>query len=357
MNIAIFQSDLNVGGIQKSIINLLNNIGEDVDIDLFVFDKRDFFDVKFGKNVKINKLRRAPKLVKYLPYGLARKLYTPPIDLNKEYDLAIDFNSFWHECAIGAEKVRAKKRVMWLHSDITKKIETEFRYRINWFLGRNKFRYFDQLVAVSKGVKESFYESAKKKYHSIPISVIGNVIDTNEIFKKADEDVDLQVDFAKYNLCSVGRLGFEKGYDILLKHFAEVVEAMKKKIHLYLIGDGDERENLKKQAKDLGIANNVTFLGNKANPFKYVNLMDGFALESRYEGQGIVIWEAKALGLDIFISKNLERYNEGIRGCEDITQGIIEAAYRGKPNKVREPLAAYNEQIRRSIKELFTVDE
>ena len=57
----------------------------------------------------------------------------------------------------------------------------------------------------------------------------------------------------------------------------------------------------------------ITLLGNQPNPFKYLKLMDGFVLTSRYEGQGMVLWEAKALGLEIFMSKNLEKYNDGLR--------------------------------------------
>ncbi|MDD6095047.1 MAG: glycosyltransferase, partial [Clostridia bacterium] len=302
--IAIFQSDLRVGGIQKSIINLLSNLdGDEYDIDLFVFDEGEFFTQNFGENVHIVKLPRAPIVLKYCPYSVAYALYTPPIDLEKEYDVAVDFNSFWHECAIGAQKVNAKKRIMWLHSDISVKRQVEFRYRVNWALSRGKFRRFDELAAVSAGVRDSFYPCAPKKYSNMKISVIGNYIDTEEIYQKSLEKTDFYPSADKVNFISVGRLSYEKGYDILIDNFARAYKR-RQDIHLYLVGDGDERERLEEQAKRLGVAENVTFLGNKPNPFPYEAACDVFVLTSRYEGQPLVLEEATAVGLPVIISKN-----------------------------------------------------
>ena len=81
--------------------------------------------------------------------------------------------------------------------------------------------------------------------------------------------------------------------------------------------------------------------------------MDGFVLTSRYEGQGIVIWEAKTLGLELFISKNLEAYNPGIAGYDDIAQALICAKRR---EKVRDDLHEYNEEIDRRLAEVLGLE-
>ena len=81
----------------------------------------------------------------------------------------------------------------------------------------------------------------------------------------------------------------------------------------------------------------MTLLGNQPNPFPYMDRMDGFVLTSRYEGQGMVIWEAKALGLPLYLSKNLEAYNPGVtrlrrcrrraqRGPETRAEGLRRSA-------------------------------
>ena len=99
------------------------------------------------------------------------------------------------------------------------------------------------------------------------------------------------------------------------------------------------------QIRELGLEGFVTLLGNQTNPFCYMDKMDGFVLTSRYEGQGMVIWEAKALGLPLYISKNLEPYNPGVTGCGDMVQALLAAQ---KPaEKVYDDLSDYNAEITR----------
>jgi glycosyltransferase involved in cell wall biosynthesis len=150
----------------------------------------------------------------------------------------------------------------------------------------------------------------------------------------------------------MGRLCHQKGYDILLDYFAKV-HARRPDMRLYMLGDGPDREKLTEQMKRLGLEGVVTMLGNQPNPFPYLDKMDGFVLTSRYEGQGIVIWEAKTLGLELFISKNLEQYNPGITGREDIVEALCSARRR---EKVYDDLREYNENISRSLKTVLNLE-
>ena len=118
-----------------------------------------------------------------------------------------------------------------------------------------------------------------------------------------------------------------------------------------MIGDGPDRAALEKQIASLGLSGEVTLLGNQPNPFPYMDQMDGFVLTSRYEGQGMVIWEAKALGLPLYISKNLEIYNPGIAGCSDIPSALAAAE---KPAEKRyDPLTAYNAAISEQVRTIL----
>lgn len=328
--IAIFQSDLHVGGITRSLINLLKNIeNKKYDVDLFIFSEGIFFKDELGDNIHIFILPRSNKLLKYLPINMVMKLYAPAIDLKKEYDIAIDYNSYWHECSVGALKVKAKKRIMWLHSDIIEKQKVEFRYKIVWNLQYSKLKLFDQFVAVSDGVKDSFYKAVKVNNKKKPVLVINNLINVDGIIQKSKENVPIIVNSQNYNLVCVGHLGKEKGIDLLISSFAEAYK-QRKDIELYIIGDGPEKSVLEQQIKRLQLQNNVHLLGNKENPFPYEKQMDAFALMSRYEGQGIVLWEAKVLGLEVFMSQNLEKYNTGILGTSDMVKSIVGAKKREK---------------------------
>jgi len=348
--IAILQSDLNVGGIQKSLINILGEIDySKCMVDVYLFDRGVFFDLPEHENLRIMQCDAYPMLYRLVYFKLLRKLF-PSVKTDTQYDVAIDFNSYRNECSVAASTVKAKKRVSFIHNDVKIKRENEIKYRVLWHFFKGKFKFFDEFAAVSPGIVDSFRELTGT--HSKKITVIPNHINTAEIFDKAKRETDFTVDPAKYNLCTVGRLCHQKGYDILLGYMQEVF-AKRQDMHLYFIGDGPDREALENQAKELGIWEHVTFLGNQQNPFCYMDKMDGFVLTSRYEGQGMVIWEATALGLELFISRNLEKYNPGIEGREDIVDALSGAERR---EKVYDDLHEYNENIRRTFAELIEID-
>ena len=116
---------------------------------------------------------------------------------------------------------------------------------------------------------------------------------------------------------------------------------------------GPDRGKIKAQAERLGLAEKVILLGNQSNPFPYLDKMDAFTLTSRYEGQGMVIWEAKAVGLPLYISKNLEKYNPGIEGTEDLPAAFISAQ---RTEHVPDPLEEYNREISRSVRRVLELD-
>ncbi|MGE4353366.1 MAG: glycosyltransferase [Oscillospiraceae bacterium] len=351
-SIAIFQCDLRVGGIQKALINILNEIDySQCEVDLYLFDDKCFFDLPKHKNLNIIFLKPYFWLNRLVYFNILRRC--THIDLpDKAYDVAIDFNSYRNECAIGAIQTNAKKRVMWIHNDVEIKLRNEIKYRVLWHFFKSKLRYFDEFCAVSPGIIDGFRRVSGITDREI--TPIPNHVDTGEIFRKAEKPLPgFEVDPTRYNLCSVGRLCHQKGYDMLMAMLAEV-KTRRDDLHFYLIGDGPEREKLEHQIKALGLCDMVTLLGNQANPFNYLERMDGFVLTSRYEGQGIVILEAKALGLQIFISPNLEKYNPGIPGTEDIPAALSSAQRR---EKIRDDLASYNTVIGESLSRVLELKD
>ncbi len=345
--IAIFQRDLKAGGIQKSLINLLNNIDlNKYDIDLYLFDEEMFFEDKISKKINVIYLKPQNYFVRFIPFSLLKK--TNKYNINKKYDISIDYNSYDQSCALASIKTDAKKHIMWIHNDVIRERKNDFRYRVAHFIFKSKFKYYDTFVGVSKGVIEPFKKLNKVNHGSF--FVIPNFIDSDEIIKKSKEKVDIRVDNSKYNLISVGRLVVQKGFDILINDMKKIVSC-KKDIHLYIIGDGYERKKLEKQIKKSKLENYITLLGSKSNPFKYESIMDGFILESRYEGQGIVILEAKVLGLDLIIPDRLRGYVEDIPFTDNVCNTVINI--KKKKNKKIDRLENYNKKILEEIYKLF----
>ncbi|MCL2080916.1 MAG: polysaccharide pyruvyl transferase CsaB [Oscillospiraceae bacterium] len=343
--IAIFQSDLRVGGIQKSLVNILSGIDYSrCAVDLYLFERGRFFEFQEHPNLRVRYLKPYPYVNRIVYFRLLRKLMKPPGG-GQVYDVAVDFNSYRNECAIGALGVAAKKRVMWIHNDIELKLRNERRYRILWHFFKKKLPLYDEFCAVSPGIIDGFRRASGVT--DKPVTAIPNPINTEEILIKAGEPADfpVQPDPGHYNLCTVGRICHQKGFDILIDRLARVVPE-RPDLRLYLLGDGPDREKLQKQIERLKLGKVVTLLGYRANPFPYLRLMDGFALTSRYEGQGIVIWEAKSLGLELFIDKHLEKYNPGVEGVDDMVKALIAAKKR---EKVYDALKDYNESIRNDL--------
>jgi len=139
-------------------------------------------------------------------------------------------------------------------------------------------------------------------------------------------------------LISVGRLAFEKAYDILLKAFA-VVREKNPTATLTILGEGEDRQSLENLARDLQLNDSVHFLGFRQNPYSYMKRANIFILSSRYEGFSNVIVEALACGTPVVAtdcpSAIREVIKEGVNGwlaenenvaslAETINRAIIE---------------------------------
>lgn len=353
--ICIVQTDLNVGGIQKSLFNLLRNIDyTKFQIDLFLFEKGGFFEGSFPEALNVIYLEHPGKKYSFMKFDKVVKRLTFRIpEPEKEYDLAIDFNSYQNICAALVHQVKAKRKVMWVHNDVGIKLKGEWKYRVLWHFFKGKFKIFDRFVTVSDGLIAPF--SKASGVSADKIETICNYIDVNEIVEKAKQSPEgFAPDPVCFHFVAVGRLCYQKGYDILLEHFAKAAER-RPELRLHILGDGEDRSELEERVGRLRLTDKVEFLGNQPNPFGYMIRCDAFVSTSRYEGQPLNIMEAKALGLPIYITKNLEKYNScGVLGVEDMTEALVNAR---REELCPDPLTDYNQRILDSLERLTEDDD
>lgn len=311
---AIFQTDLNIGGIQKSCVNFLNTIDTTkYEVDLYLVEKENIFISDIKNNINIKYIKKLPYITKPIPFNILKCFYDNKI--KEEYDVVIDFNSYSNETAISAIKTKTKKRIMWIHNDIKIKIKEEFMYRILHFIFKRKYKYFDEFYAVSDGALESFtkmHGNNNKKYGVIP-----NLINIDEIDEKLKENSNIKIDPKKINVVSVGRVTHQKGFDILLKTINNIKDDIAN-MHFYIIGDGVEFKHINKLVHKYSLEEYVTLLGFKENPYSIMSQMDAFILLSRYEGQGMVFLEAAYLGLKVIMPEHLAKYVPELTPTADI---------------------------------------
>ena len=99
-----------------------------------------------------------------------------------------------------------------------------------------------------------------------------------------------------FNVLAAGKLKYQKGFDLLIEAVSHI---KKKEVHLTILGEGPEMENLERLKRDLGLSEQVTLKGFVANPYPYMAQTDLFVLSSRFEGFPNVVLEAMACGMPV----------------------------------------------------------
>ena len=103
----------------------------------------------------------------------------------------------------------------------------------------------------------------------------------------------------------VGRLSHQKNHDYLFKWFKEILKLDSNSI-LFLVGDGELKEELERQVKNMGLLSKIKFLGIRNDVKNLMFMSDTFLFPSYYEGLGIVLIEAQATGLQCIASDRIE---------------------------------------------------
>ena len=182
--------------------------------------------------------------------------------------------------------------------------------------------------------------------------VIASEEETNICVRKPDPD--------KANFVTVGRLAEAKNHENLIKGFLKFHEEHPASA-LYIVGDGPLRLELSQLVRDLGLEDSVTITGNISNPFALLSMCDCFILPSYYEGQPMVLLEARTLNLSVIISDfstaEDSSFPEGQliigKTAEDITEGLRKYVNGEVPNKYRFDPDAYNAEILNALYELM----
>lgn len=99
-------------------------------------------------------------------------------------------------------------------------------------------------------------------------------------------------------IVAMGRLTYQKGFDVLLRAFAECV-ATYPEWRLTVLGEGEERASLERLTATLRLTSRVDFPGHVTDPHRYLAEAGLFVLPSRYEGFPNALLEAMALGLPV----------------------------------------------------------
>ena len=148
-------------------------------------------------------------------------------------------------------------------------------------------------------------EAGKWLYRKRPFTVISNGRDINKYkfdFEKRKEIRSILNEPDNELLVGhVGNFNYQKNQEFLVRVFKEFLK-LKPNSKLYLMGSGDDYDNVKKLTEELSISDKVVFTGSIYNVSEMLQAMDVMVLPSRYEGVPLVAIEWQISGLPCLIS-------------------------------------------------------
>jgi len=180
-------------------------------------------------------------------------------------------------------------------------------------LYRHLYRLADRVIVLSHSMKTAIVSRTRVKEESV--SVIYNSVHQDR-YQLNGNRRDVVQEFQKI-IVVVGRLEYQKGYDILIRAFSNIVDKYPG-YRLLIIGTGARRIELNELVKKLGMQQKVEFAGHLENPLLLVRRAALFILSSRYEGVSNAMIESLCVGVPVLaVEENTsagEFINEGVNG-------------------------------------------
>jgi len=294
-SIALFLPTLTPGGIERCMLNLASGfIQQGVSVDLVVADYRGDFISKIPDEATVVDLGVDRVLKSILPL---RKYIT-----NTEPDVLLAGHTHANIAAVIAGKTSMSDTTIAIgihntHS-MSKSASKGLISKVTQLLYPRLYSQADHVIAVSEGAKQDIVQNTTLKPNDV--SVIYNPVVTEELYTEAAQSVDhpwLNDDTIDVVL-GAGRLAEQKDFETLIRAFEGVAE-QKDNARLLIVGSGSKEAQLQTLVSELGLEDRVELVGYVDNLYAYMNAADVFVLSSRWEGFGIVLVEAMAVGTPV----------------------------------------------------------
>lgn len=329
--ILIFSQAMEIGGAEKALLGLLENIDTTkYEVDLFLMRhsgelmkyipsninllpeisqyadlavpignvlKKGHFKIAYGRyKGKKAAVKRVSELglgdndvaIEYSHKYTAK--YMPKIS-DKGYDLAISFLTPHY---FVTQKVNAKKKVAWIHTDYSR-VEMDRESQLVMYSN------YDKIASISDKAAEKFvriFPSLKDK-----VITIQNILPEKYINKITDEftaENEISND-GSIKLLSIGRFCTAKNFDNI-PEICKLIRNQGVNIKWYIIGYGGDEQLIKDKIAEFNMQDYVIVLGKKENPYPYIKACDIYIQPSRYEGKCVAVCEAQILNKPVIIT-------------------------------------------------------
>ncbi len=273
-----------------------------------------------------------------------------------KFDFVFSHTRFFNTSLLALVYAKTKKK-FWIHIEhgsdfvqLDNRLSSSLAKLYDLSFGKLVLKKSDKNIAISEAVKKFVQKLSRRKecavvYRGFETEKLEKILPSPEFQKRSDE----------IYILFVGRLIDGKGLPDLLDAFARLSEP---KTKLLIVGDGPQKENLFQQARNLNIAEKISFLGYRdhSDAISILKRADIFVNPSYTEGLPTTIIEA-ALCKKAIIATNVGGTNEIIKDGrsgyliapkdKEALKNKLDELIRNKSRRDNFGLAAYEDNLKK----------
>ena len=299
----ILCNTLTGGGIQKVMQDVANYLAakpDQYEVTVTVLESPVRSTELLDSHIKIRGVFRSQASYKrYTPawiwHILCRNLYCLKLSLQKQ-DVLLVLKDGWYFKLGGY--LRANKKIAWFHTASSEEGQehwTRIFFRTDEE-ERKCAETYDHIICVTEYGKQQVINQIGELNNLV---VRYNPIDVDSIISKSESGTKKPAVPYRPLFVMANRLSPIKGTMIVLQCL-ERLQA-EHECSLWIVGDGEQREELKTYVHEHSIRN-VSFLGWQKNPYPYLAAADWFISASKYETFGLTVHEAAALNIPSIVA-------------------------------------------------------
>lgn len=302
--VALVAASLRCGGVERAVVSLTGDLlawGHHVTVITFSAPDTDFFELPAGAvRVSLNiRVGAATPVLRLISTTRARLQVLRAAIEASEPDVVISHAPQINVPTLLALRGAAIPVIVTEHGDVPVRPDAArpwlwkkwLWYRLRRYCYRRAFK----VVSVSAAIDRNFnwLPAARRAVIHNPLPTIAPQSSPAQLPPGLAAD--------RPWVASMGRLSHAKGQDLLIDAYARIA-ARFPAWQLVLIGDGELREQLHRQARELIEKRQVVFAGALAAPFPLLQRAQLFVMASRYEGFPMALGEALACGLPVIVA-------------------------------------------------------
>ncbi len=303
IKLLVYSSYLGSGGAEKHTVRVLNELAK-LNYEIRVVCPNKVGDYEAHLDSSILLIKKGSGLLYKLSSTLGR--FTSYWGLKKEVklfqpDIFFSVQDIHNLIAIRVYKklVIKPKLVLAVQNSVLDAYADQSNWVNRLILKSIKYEYqlADKIIALSKGVNEGLVQLNSKLIDKTKV-IYNAGLDNEMLVRFYDEATGATTENTLPVLVSCGRLTYQKGYPYMFEAL-KLLKDKGVKFKYQILGRGELEDELKKQVDELGVKDEIEFLGFKNDPFGVIAQADIFVLPSLYEGFGNVIVEAMVCGTPV----------------------------------------------------------